>query len=435
MQLDDDQVEHWRAVVAKAPDSQQGWRGLAKALIESGRPDEILESVNTLEADRPDLAAIMLQSATRAAPENKALWVAYCKLAAAQGDKQQENLRWMMFYRWHPNDRDVQLGYIRILERQKRFANAGAIAMAALEAGGEDSELRELLADLSGKKVDWREAAEHLKVLIAANPGRADLASRLEVAEMHLRDANAQMLAVKPIETPITPVEPVRADEKEEIKELLLGFESLGSNCEFGLLQRRFGAEPLGLLRFAGTLPITALHLLKNRFSGIGEPEQMKIVSTPKEYRMRHLESGWGMHTRIKPTPEMTPERVMKDQCRHTTFLRKKLIKELEQQSKIFVYSRFVLKDTEISDIYHAVQSYGPNMLMCVRLGDADRPPGSIEWRTDRLMIASLDRAGREEGIGWNISVDYWAHFCRTAQARWTELQAASKPELADVES
>ena len=36
------------------------------------------------------------------------------------------------------------------------------------------------------------------------------------------------------------------------LNELLLQFEPIGDNCEFGLMQQYFGAEPLSLLRFAG---------------------------------------------------------------------------------------------------------------------------------------------------------------------------------------
>jgi len=34
--------------------------------------------------------------------------------------------------------------------------------------------------------------------------------------------------------------------------ELMLQFENIGDNCEFGLVQRHFNADPVGLLRFAG---------------------------------------------------------------------------------------------------------------------------------------------------------------------------------------
>ncbi len=42
----------------------------------------------------------------------------------------------------------------------------------------------------------------------------------------------------------------VSAVEQITLQDLMLQFESLGQNCEFGLVQRRAGADPLGLLRF-----------------------------------------------------------------------------------------------------------------------------------------------------------------------------------------
>ena len=35
-------------------------------------------------------------------------------------------------------------------------------------------------------------------------------------------------------------------------RDLVFAFESIGDNCELGMLQRHVGIEPLGLLRFAG---------------------------------------------------------------------------------------------------------------------------------------------------------------------------------------
>ena len=46
-------------------------------------------------------------------------------------------------------------------------------------------------------------------------------------------------------------------------------FESLGRGCEFGFLQRRAGAEPMGLLRFA-SMPLEGLiRGLQTQFAGI----------------------------------------------------------------------------------------------------------------------------------------------------------------------
>jgi hypothetical protein len=216
-------------------------------------------------------------------------------------------------------------------------------------------------------------------------------------------------------------------DQVAEIKKLLTGFESLGYNCEFGLLQRKFGGEPLGLLRFSSTFPGTAVILLKARFRGLGEIDHMILKVAQKEYCLAHAFTNWIMHTGTKLNPKTDTDKMLKDKCKQIGFLRSKLIDDLESQNKIFVYQKPDLKDSEIDAIYEAVQVYGPCMLMCVRLFDEEHPRGSIEWRTDRLMVAAIDRAGLAfAGAGWDLSLDYWVQFCRTAQARWHELRQGS---------
>ncbi|HEX2941395.1 MAG TPA: hypothetical protein VHO91_10130 [Rhodopila sp.] len=61
--------------------------------------------------------------------------------------------------------------------------------------------------------------------------------------------------------------------------DILFAFESLGDNCEFGLVQRYHGIEPLGLLRLAGfNVPFEArlakrTHALRLGFDGLGAPD------------------------------------------------------------------------------------------------------------------------------------------------------------------
>ena len=54
-------------------------------------------------------------------------------------------------------------------------------------------------------------------------------------------------------------------------RELVVHFESLGDNCELGLVQRRAGVEPLGLLRFAGVPLRNLVRGLNARFANIAE--------------------------------------------------------------------------------------------------------------------------------------------------------------------
>src|ERR1041384_3955367 len=61
------------------------------------------------------------------------------------------------------------------------------------------------------------------------------------------------------------------------LRELMLRFESIGENCEFGLVQRRCGAEPLGLFRFASAPLPKLLAGLGARFEGLSHPDNLDV--------------------------------------------------------------------------------------------------------------------------------------------------------------
>ena len=60
-------------------------------------------------------------------------------------------------------------------------------------------------------------------------------------------------------------------------RDLVLRFESLGDNCELGLVQRAAGVEPLGLLRFADSSLDRLVRLLDARADGIAEPSKVAV--------------------------------------------------------------------------------------------------------------------------------------------------------------
>ena len=66
-------------------------------------------------------------------------------------------------------------------------------------------------------------------------------------------------------------------------RDLMMGFESLGDDCEFGFAQRGSGAEPLSLLRFGG-IRLHRLHeALETRFAGIDDPANLAVRGGPGE--------------------------------------------------------------------------------------------------------------------------------------------------------
>src|SRR5204863_3187648 len=95
------------------------------------------------------------------------------------------------------------------------------------------------------------------------------------------------------------------------LHELMMQFESLGENCEFGLVQRRCGAEPLGLLRFASAPLAKLLAALKADFAGFGESGAIAVdlSSNGREYMVQDRRFGLNYHPWVKKD-EMTPQQI-----------------------------------------------------------------------------------------------------------------------------
>ena len=66
--------------------------------------------------------------------------------------------------------------------------------------------------------------------------------------------------------------------QRPELEPLMRQVESLGINCELGLVQRHCLAEPLGLFRFAYTPLEGLVAALHQDFAGIGDPGELRAA-------------------------------------------------------------------------------------------------------------------------------------------------------------
>ena len=331
-------------------------------------------ALSLLRLGRPEEVARLAENETGAVPE-----VLRAVLAQHRKDWPEALAQWRAARDRGLNRPRVTLGVATALLRTGRAAESVAEAEAGLARGHESPMLRRVLA----------EAAE----------GRLDL----------------------------EPHTPLPDPESLAPRALVEQFQSLGENCEFGLLQRQFGAEPLGLLRFGTTLPRPLVRALAERFEGVGDPGQTEIRVVEGEYRARDMRYLFDGHTRIR-SDEASPEQVHRKQSQRLGFLARMLIDQLETQSRIFVHANPDCTEPQMAALYRGVSGYGPNFLLCVRLAEPGHPAGSMAVQ-DRLMVGYIDRPGRERGGRvWNISVDHWLTFCRAAVARRAAMLEAAEP-------
>jgi hypothetical protein len=204
--------------------------------------------------------------------------------------------------------------------------------------------------------------------------------------------------------------------ERLPVDQLMMQFESLGENCEFGLAQRRCRAEPLGMLRFASTPLPALLAALKLRFEGLGQPDQIevRVSGNHLEYLVRDRRYGILYHPWAL-VGEADPDDILQREVKRLPFLKRKLIEDLEQASKIFVYRGMrPLPRPLMLRLADALRKFGPSTLLWVELQDAMHPAGTVETVGEGLLKGYIDRFAPGDNAH-DMSLDCWITLCRTA--------------------
>ena len=193
-------------------------------------------------------------------------------------------------------------------------------------------------------------------------------------------------------------------------------FVSLGMNCEFGLLQRRCGIEPLGLFRF-GFVPLVGLvAALRDRFAGLSDDAGITVrVDSQREYIVGSNAYGFEFHTLTKTDWETEAS------IRHH-FIRKRLpllvrmlMEELQAGEKLFVYrGEPATTVADVQPLVEAISGYGPGQLLFVTAAADPSRAGSVERMSERLMVGYLDRLAPLR-LATELSVSSWLDVCRHA--------------------
>ncbi len=196
----------------------------------------------------------------------------------------------------------------------------------------------------------------------------------------------------------------------------LLHFESLGDDCEFGLVQRFAGQDPLGLLRFAFTPMRGLLDLLDRGLDRLGEPEHIFLVRDERDEVVVHLPSfGIRYHTDIYGRRD-EDRALLDDQLRRLVFLRRKFTEDLQDGHKIFVRKGEGSADLPaMQHLLAALLRHGKATLLWVTLSDGTQPVGTVEVVEPGLLRAHIDRFATYFGRA-DLNLDAWLEICRGAR-------------------
>jgi hypothetical protein len=202
---------------------------------------------------------------------------------------------------------------------------------------------------------------------------------------------------------------PVRAEA-----ELLRGFESLGEDCEFGIVQRHYlVAPPLSLYRWAGAPVERLIEALDTRFASVGDPASTQLVWDGREYFLRA--PFVTMHTKCNVEQDAAGiEELLR--CGRPTLriLCRKLLKDIADARRIFVFKSLnpAFGEAGMRRLHAALRSIGPASLLCVQEARQGQAIGGAERLGDGLYAGYVEKFVIPRG-----PVEQWLSICEAVMA------------------
>jgi tetratricopeptide (TPR) repeat protein len=382
----------WTAVRTRAPERIDGYLWGIRALWRLSR----FEDAEAMAAD-----------ALTRFPRNAEIEVERAWTAVHRGDWQEALVRWQRVLTAQPERREARIGLIQAMRWVGHAAAAEQIAVEALGREPDDSDLLVEYVWTAAGRGDWDAAAARLD----AARGRLLETGRYEPTRTGIEALRRTALGLAAAPLHAVP----EVDEVPPPNELMLSFESLGERCDFGAVQRHYGVEPLGLLRFAYSPYEPLVAALEERFEAVGTVEDTGFELFRGETILIMKKYGLIFHTFVDEAESNTPQKrdaFREQQRRRLLFLKRKLLADLEEPQKIYVYSSDErTSEEDAARLHKALRAIGPSSLLYVRPADAAHPEGVVQRLDDGLYM------GRYSGLadfmaGEQPPFELWRQMC-----------------------
>jgi hypothetical protein len=212
--------------------------------------------------------------------------------------------------------------------------------------------------------------------------------------------------------------QPAARDVCYDVPRLVQMFESLGENCDLGVVQRAVGLEPFGLFRFSACNAAVVAELLRDRFEKLFDADDLwlDVVGERREYWVKSRNTHFEAHTN-RFADQHQEEVVRRGELDRMRYLKAHLLKDLTRGKKLFVYKGQSDLAT-LRSVAEALQLYGKNTLLWIDLAHPGRPPTDVQRDSEHLLTGSLSRFGLYDD-GPSLPIDEWVRLCGQAYRLW----------------
>ena len=197
-------------------------------------------------------------------------------------------------------------------------------------------------------------------------------------------------------------------------KSIASKFQSVGQDCEFGLMQRRCEAEPLGLFRFSYTWTHALIQSLRSEFSELADEEKLNIfVSSWGEYVCEFECLDLWYHTHVPADRDLDVDAFRRKESTRLKMMVRLFREDLEDGEKVFVLLRkdAPLDEFEVLPVASLMRRYNPKaaLLWVTVAGPGERHlVGQCETVGNNLLKGYIDGFSGQD-VEWStLSLACW---------------------------
>ena len=232
----------------------------------------------------------------------------------------------------------------------------------------------------------------------------------------------------------------VTREHTPDERALVARFESIGENCELGLVQRRVGFERMSLLRFVGVHDAPALaRAIETRFIGFAEDAALRASVRDGEWIVEvdgvHLDAHTG-----RPAGAISHDAIVAQERTKLRFLADKFLEDLEAPERVFVYRSLRggrggpdgLRGMDA--LYDSMCSHGARpRLLWVSEADDGHPANTVE-RVRGTLFRGWIRRLTPHFNAFLYDTEMWLDFLAAVQPRVMQTPAPARaPALAEA--
>ncbi len=374
------------------------------------KPGRYVAAAKRLEdAGQLAIAGGVLAEAERRFPTDEALFLHRSEFIERHHNGEAAFARWVLMANRFPGRDRICTKVAHHHLAAGRFQAADAVLAEALARMPDSLSLLAEAAVVARARGNLHEAARRWRAAIDRHPDwpQAILAYNATLAALAAQAIDTAPDDTLPVAGAKGPFLLTRQADADGLRDLFMRFESLGRNCQFGFLQREFGAEPLGLLRFGGMAACDLSRALDNDFAELMAADDAILIPQHQDYFLEVPRAGFAIHTLTEPADLGV---FLIQMRRRLRYLARKLLGDLQAGEKIFVFKEYDVTEEEISAVHTAVRRHGAGHLLFVRKPDENHPTGSVEFRADRVYVGYIEPGGaKDKGFR-----DAWVKVCGT---------------------